>query len=305
MSRAGVSLVEVLVSIGVIGLLVALILPAVQASRESGRNMQCRNNLRQLGTAFHSYHSDYGVFPVELLPFRRILPYLEQAALAEDLEKQGTNNSLPRFGVRAYICPTDSWAQPEMGHTNYLVNEGSGFQAFGNNGVRLPFASPRRFTRAADILDGLSHTACLAERLVSRVGAAPSETDATPRWFLWFIPTAMTGASQLDAFAAACRSSRTTALPVLLPAFQWLETDQGYNHVLPPNVPGCHNGNPTQGVLYSPQYDAIPASSEHPGGVNLLLADGSVKFVSDVIDLKVWRAVASRAGGETLANELR
>ena len=299
--RSGISMIELLVVLAVISLLLALLFPAVQITRETARGIQCRSHLRQLGIAFQSYHSDYGVFPVELQPFVSLLPYVEQSALhkvIEDFTNSSGASANPVFGVVVYICPSDTRANASLGHTSYLINEGYGYQTFGENGMRLPRTYPIPYTRDRDITDGLSNTACLSERLVAFRNSTPAEIGTQPGRFSWFIATPRLGANQHDAFAKECLTQRTTALTGILYPFERLTTEHGYDHLLPPNSVGCLNATPMSSYHSLPT-STDPATSMHRGGVYVLYADGSVRFVSNVIDVAVWQGIGTRAGSET------
>lgn len=296
--RSGLSMIELMVVIAIIGLMLALLLPAIQFTRETARSMQCRSHLRQLGTAFQSYHSDYGVFPVEMRPFVSLLPFVDQNTLHEEIESfNSSSRGRPVFGVSVYICPSDGRASASVGNTSYLVNEGYGFQTYDKNGMRLPYTYPLRYTSSRDITDGLSNTALLAERLVAFRNALATEVTAEAARFSWFVASPMLGPNQHNAFASQCLTSRTNARAGVMYPFEWLEAEHGYDHLLPPNSVGCLNTTP--GVYVSFEDCTAPTSSMHRGGVNVLYADGSVHFISNVIDTKAWQRIGTRAGGET------
>ena len=183
---AAFTLVELLVVIAIIGILVALLLPAVQAAREAARRTQCTNNLKQIGLALHNYESTYRVFPPSLtLPASRIgdswsaqariLPFLEQAVLEEEIDFAQNYDAFPTvktFRVPTYLCPseinnrvrTDAAGVPIHYPLNYGVNMGTWFvyDANSNRGGEGAFV-PNGFRSMADFLDGTSNTLCMAE----------------------------------------------------------------------------------------------------------------------------------------------
>ena len=169
--RQGFTITELLVSISILGLLAALISPAVQTSRESARRMQCTNNLRQFGLALASVAESQGAFPTSQHPesaYRRMLPALEQAALYAELHVYDTtpDTSLPKLNVSQFVCPDDSLHPTGLGNTNYYFNDGTLFRVTlpSGNGFRKRSVHD---TKPADISDGLSNTAAMSERLVS------------------------------------------------------------------------------------------------------------------------------------------
>lgn len=286
--RSGFTVIETLVSIAILGVLVALLVPAVQMSRESARRLECQSHLHQVGLAVHNYQDSFGVFPTELLPFRQLLPFVDGEASQT-------------MGRAVYLCPSDSEADVSRGHVSYLLNEGWGFQEFGRNGIRLDQPVPWnvRFTKPRDIADGTSNTVFCAERLI--MGLNRQGTSSEER-YLWYVPSGSPEFHQIDTFLADCRHYRTTPLPVSYGSVEWMnEGAYGYNHLDTPNAIGCWNSAPpaTGAPVVRFEVCSIPASSEHPGGINILLADGASRFISESIDLRVWRAASTRAGGES------
>ena len=301
-SRRGITLVEVLVIVGILALLAAILLPAVQAAREAGRRAQCLSNLHQIGIAVQEYIDANGIFPPSTCE-SAILPQLDLLSVYRQINYSArwtdTTNATAR-GVRVavYHCPSDAVAWRSQG-TNYAGNFGSGVQAFGYNGVIRPLhglylageeASDTYVISPASVTDGLSSTALAAEIL------SATEEPRDARRAIWNVPIPLTLPSQLDAFANECDA---VFGPVPWPSQRgasWLAPDlseTGYNHILVPNRKSCMNGDVQRG--------AYTANSLHPGGVNLLRADGHAGFVSDNIERIIWRAIGSRNGREALA----
>lgn len=310
----GITIIEVLVSCGIVGLLVALLAPACQWARERSRLIQCRSNMKQLGLAIHSYESVFGYLPVERLPHRRILPYLGNSSLYQALEvftdggwSDSTRSPVtpwPSAALAVFVCPSDPQSSPRFGHSSFMLNEGSGVQQYGANGMRMERASPGYWTRFADISDGLTATAFMAEHLAERRPADASEAHSDLLRYYWYIPVPLRGSRELDAFADACLSVRTTPTPPMWVAVgSWLEYPAGYNHVLPPNTTPCGNGTAVDAWVQS-NFASVPASSKHSGGVNVLFADGSVRFVAGSVDRRAWRSAGSRNGADVSMSAL-
>ena len=319
----GFTVIELLVVCAVVGLLAALILPAVQASREAARAASCRNNLKQIGLALHNHASATGRFPAGMphwddgLAFPRsyysphvlLLPYLGAGPLAADCDatERRVNRRFAPFSrwqqvtVSTFLCPTDGAGA--AGGVNYRVNVGadvyydrSGSFQPGEDGSFGPFALflPRG---PADVRDGLSQTAGASEKL--RGAGGPFDR----RRSVWY-----TGLLDITGDIPPGSMLRTLcenapAEPVAYEAHaggSWVQPGllhTWYNHAAGPNPahPDCDlfggsSALPTGGV-YS-------ATSGHPGGVNLLLLDGAVRFVADSVDPAAWRALATRAGGD-------
>lgn len=321
--RSAFTLVELLVVIAIIGILVALLLPAVQAAREAARRMKCQNSLKQLGLAMHNHESALGFFPAgyeqrvspnyPAIPafrwrwsaFAQLTPYLEQTAIynACDLENplyDQNGNVLNSSGnqlaaqqqVPILLCPSDPMStkkpDPSFGPTNYVFNCGSGR----NGGPRtLPDADGVFFkdmkVRIADILDGTSNTAMISETLIGRGGASltvqPSDKPSRERVYAWIGSQGLMAASKCAA-STDYRNDRNT---------RWIDGDAYetlYDHGYTPNSVNVD--------CISTSANWKGARSKHPGGVNLLRCDGSVKFVAETIDATMWGNLATRAGGD-------
>lgn len=298
----GFTLVELLVVIAIIGVLVALLLPAVQAAREAGRRAQCVSNMKQLGLAMHNYHDVHGALP----PGRwggvggkvwsqngPLLPYMEQQNIYDNVNfsvlwSDPPNVAALAMTVKILLCPSDPTASgpPGWAATNYQGNEGN--HPTNQTGV-FCHASSTPSMRFADMVDGLSQTAAFSERLKGDW----SNSIVTVRSDIFRPGGSPTTA---DAAMAACRAMNPTNL-----SFQFgsnggapflagtADNFTGYFHVSPPNDPSCH---------FPPGSQARTAGSAHRGGVNLLKCDGSVSFVPNTVDLRIWRAYGSRADGD-------
>jgi prepilin-type N-terminal cleavage/methylation domain-containing protein/prepilin-type processing-associated H-X9-DG protein len=337
--RRAFTLVELLVVIAIIGILVSLLLPAVQAAREASRRVQCTNNLKQFTIALHLYHDAIKFFPPGKGPpyagaagYARwsahafILPYMEQEALGNSLNFSyapatpgmgGVINFMPAYAnpmgfnvnpsktqVSGFLCPSDigvtDGAWP--GQNNYAGNQGGYLcdrndQAnaptdiepnVGNKGM-LYFLSK---VNMASVLDGSSNTMFVSEHLRG-MGTPNRRRD------LFVIPNQ----TSIDATYTTCNAiDPNTATPLTSKwGYSWVMGENCctlYNHTAPPNYNSCA-GTPFPGTMTNMAMQ-VPPSSSHPGGVNASMVDGSVKFVTNVIDLIVWRAIGTRDGGESL-----
>lgn len=299
-------MLEVLVVIAILILLAALLLPAVQQARESGRRIICQNHLRQMGVALANVAERDGAFPTSGRPdsgYWRLLPELDaetlHAALTTDQEPQS-------FHVSVVICPDDPIADVNMryGEVSYFFNEGTQFRLYPpTNGFRK---SSREDTRPEEITDGLSQTVAMSERLVRpQVNPLPpiEQMEQETRRYFWWTETRYSGTGEEALAIEECRFHRTSVFPQFagLNSVNYHST-RGYDHMLPPNHAACYNG--PEDFSVETDLFLVPASSLHPGGVNSLKADGSVHFVAETIDAGVWQALGTRNGVESFEDPL-
>jgi len=313
-NRRGITLVELLVVIAVIGALFGLMLPAVLSAREAARRSQCVGNLKQIGLAIANYESTLATYPfgvgggggvlAGLLPRwsaqTQILPYLGQSAIYNSLnfafvpwghfpELSPPNHTALSTIVGAYLCPSDA-AQAVTGTglapNNYRacagtlpINLTSKANPTGRNNGPFWFQSTVRFR---DLRDGASQTAVFSERCVGIAGQEDVKSD-------YFISTLA-----LDSCGPQLRHSN----PLEMGGGRWADGSlyyTRYNHVNPPNGASCNLGvTDFEGEV------AVTASSRHAGGVNLLTADGSVRFAKETIDRSVWRGLGTISGNEVV-----
>ncbi len=303
------TLVELLVVIAIIGILVALLLPAIQAAREAARRSECANNLKQFGVALHNYHSSYKRFPPgsvrtwnvadppgswgtsQISWIARVLPYCEQEVIAEDIDwerwpgSSGTENTEVRaIDLGLCRCPSDRNITPTTGYgpTNYVVcigntdNSGNDNAVFGINS----------FTPIADILDGTSTTLAVSECKINDPWAKRYQGD-TGGYAACQAGTAPPIGSNVN-IGSQCRG------------FSWFFAQRNcswtFSTLFGPNDRlidnhECENWT-TTGVF--------AARSRHPGGVNVAMADGSTRFVAESINYITWQALGSRDGHEVV-----
>ncbi len=285
--RRGVTLIEVLVAIGVIGLLAALLFPAIQSSRESARKVQCLNHLKQLTLACNNYTSTYGCYPGgQLSAFVSILPELDQKTLFAKLQNLDDSFNVPpeinnaRPAVLA--CPSDNVATGYRVTTSYNWNRGwdgpppQPFYAGDSTGVILP--GRKGIIREADVTDGLSNTGLLAEALpvLNGIGGRQIWRDADEYAY-----------HPVEILEGRCRNA-TRVEQYLVRSAPWTSGIYGhstYDHAVAPNGKTC-------------SFVQTAGSAHSMPGTHLALCDGSVRFVSAMVNLKTWQALGTRSGND-------
>jgi prepilin-type N-terminal cleavage/methylation domain-containing protein/prepilin-type processing-associated H-X9-DG protein len=311
-SRPGFTLIELLVVIAIISVLIALLLPAVQSAREAARRAQCVNNLKQIGLAMHNYAESRGALPgadmvfnvTELSALTMVLPYLEQTSVYNSVNfgfnYQDPNNTTAMYMVvNGFVCPSDLGDPlPSLGgQTNYMANMGSNIVWQASIGPNVGMPPPNGVfygnsaTTFAAITDGLSNTTFYSERVL----ADGNNAIVSPIADVFFSPGFPTTP---DDAMQQCLAVNINDLNNQFPLFMgapWLCGQHIFLHVTPPNSRSCGFFIALRAVM--------PPSSHHPGGVNVLFGDGSVKFVKDSVNLQAWRALGTRAGGEVIGSD--
>jgi prepilin-type processing-associated H-X9-DG protein len=328
---AGFTLIEGLVVVSIIGLLVALTLPAVQAARESARRSQCANNLKQIGLALHGYEASNqsyplnwrkprvdpergGPFVIAARPYSaltRLLPYLDNQPLFASINFSvetfpthipGSAFPFPQnatafaTSVAGFLCPSDGVS---AGHDcNYRGNYGIGPHIYTStetydSGVGF-YTFPGVLGPAA-FPDGLSHTVAYSERIRgSGVSVAPS--PARDFGDLMVLPSCFD--RDADYALQCCRLASSKDFPHYRYAgTTWFFGDYGaaaYNHAQEPN------GRIPDAIATDPWLGIATARSFHNHGVNALMGDGSVRWVNDSIARSVWRALGTRNWDEVV-----
>ncbi len=321
--QAGFSLIELLVVIGIIGVLVALLIPAVQSSRAAASRTSCANNLRQLGVAAHNHESARGYFPSGsvAMPFpadpqhawtfyrwsalAELTPYLENTAVYNALDLtvplygsnfavRPENAEAVKVFVPEFICPADEPRRlaEDFAPTSYAACTGTGAGGGSPRDTDGVFFINSQ-TRVGQISDGTCKTALFSE---SNLGdPRPNNHDPQTEYKFSFL------APVSDALC-----NGTVQWNVSDPrGFSWANGEYRcalYNHHMTPNsrTPDCIGvqiGGTVQ-TRYTP-YGWRAARSRHAGGVNVLMADSSLQFVADEIDVELWRALSTVAGSET------
>jgi len=330
--RKGFTLIELLVVMAILSLLIALLLPAVQQAREAARRTQCRNHLKQIVLALHNYEYSYQCYPPgSIVSHReswsvqaRLLPFLEQvnaySRVRLDLEWSDPINlasGVQKLVIPVFSCPTDPHSDefcdegPFEGvvkPNNYGFNFGTWFvydprTGRGGDGCFFPNSS----VGPKSVTDGMSQTlACTEVRTfqsaflntVNPGSAVPTSPSVFSQW---------AGAAEFELGPALNDNNGHT---------EWCEgqvLDTGFTTVFTPNtkVSYLHSDGRAYDIDYNsreegtsltqPTYAAVTARSYHVGIVQAALLDGSVRSVSDAVNLQVWRALGTRAGSEIVS----
>jgi len=328
----GLTLVELLVVIAIVALLVALLLPAVQSARESARRLHCSNNLRQIGIGIAAFtelsqrlppavtrlHSPQtGIESNHASWIALILPYLDQRNLYDLIDFQvvhpypsdNINYEVMNVRVDAVRCASDPSPKPlaTMEPTSYVVNMGrqqSGLPEItstiyrpttGNNNLEAPFnivyinPSGIKFgvKPVASIRDGLSNTIFVSECVIG-----------------WPILFAGSDVGSYNQCTQGLLPSTAVPSETYFRGRSWFFAENnaswGFNTTVGPNnLLLARQGMDCLGFTY---IGYLPARSRHPGGVNVTTGDGAVHFVTDAVDLVVWQAYGTIAGGELVAS---
>jgi prepilin-type N-terminal cleavage/methylation domain-containing protein len=310
--RAGFTLIELLVVIAIIAILMAMLLPAVQAVREAARKAQCQDHLHNLVIAVHNYESSHRTFPPGTLGFpwvfsahAQLLPFVEQKGLQDLLNfsappltfgsfpEAAANEAAAKNQLDIFLCPSDmeSVAGGGFGAISYPACTGSGLVNNGSSTNADGVIFQRSKIRFADVTDGVSNTVVFGETVLGDGTAITMTAPATSTEKLRrVIELPMATATTPSACAGASSWSGQRGA-------KWINghyADTLYNHFYAPNSPtlDCNNGYHS-GALTA-------ARSMHPGGVQVGLGDGKVRFVSENLNLDTWRALATRGAGEVL-----
>jgi prepilin-type N-terminal cleavage/methylation domain-containing protein len=333
----GFTLIELLVVMAIVGILIALLLPAVQSAREAARRTQCKNNLKQLALAVQNYESLVGAYPPSTClnhttmetasseagswsALARILPLIEEGNLYQmiDLTRSyhDAANTLPdgtfirTKRIATFMCPSEVNDVPRLNDdgtrrfypSNYAFNMGVWFvfdAGTGEGGAGAMFPNSR-LTPAA-FTDGMSNTLCLAEvkGFTPYCREAPNAPAVAP-----------TQAAEVAALMPAGRISLGPDLQNRRGHTEWVDGRHyhtGFTTALTPNSPVLV---PIDGFTADADYDgrvsegerrvyaAVTARSFHTGLVHVALMDGSVRSISENIDIRTWRALSTRNGGE-------
>ena len=351
------TLVELLVVIAIIGILIALLLPAVQAAREAARRMQCTNNLKQLGLALHTYHDSYKSFPSKMSAkmngvwqsrdaegcdwsaLLHLLPFVEQSNKYQEISTDSVVYPRDRntrvFNVRltAFHCPSDGGGSTvEYMTTNYMVcmadimwdSEASSGDFF----QRSVFIR-KAWNGMPKVSDGLSNTVALGEAVMGTPSTVSNVKGGVQR--------GIANANQNPGIK--CSPAAVANGKILTSPYDFTDTSYTYNQANgnrrggrlhegsalctgfsttnPPNHPSCFS---KQGRIKTedPQWKwgVYPTTSNHTGGANIAMFDGSVHFITETIDYNggtelektagpspfgVWGSMGSPDGGESVS----
>ena len=320
--RPAFTLVELLVVIAIIGILVSLLLPAVQAAREAARRLQCSNNLKQLGLAVHSFESAYRKLPSSIRPsgltaapriagLTFLLPYIEQANAYNNYDQtknwsDSVNLPVTKIRVSTFNCPStpeperldgvpelSPWSATFVSTTDYSPTLGvdqrlvSAGLVDNLNGATLTGLLPKNGNpKLRDATDGLSNTVMYAESAgrpnVYRKGAR-----------FGALPTQRTNAGGWSRPASDFSLDGSTVDGVLSPG---------------PCPLNCTNGEEVGSVAFPHPYYGSEGTAEaysfHSGGANFVLGDGSVKYLAETISIREFARLITRGGGEVVTTDL-
>jgi prepilin-type N-terminal cleavage/methylation domain-containing protein len=342
--RSAFTLIELLVVIAIIAVLIALLVPAVQKVREAAARTQCQNNLKQLGVALHSHHDQKKIFPKlnegnggtrSTTPqgnegrnsgFMHLLPYLEQAPTYAILSAPGTYGGVQMYAYgpirstayppyqtsfNVFLCPSNPSPPSQIwsatwGARSYAASVGDSVTNNHSNQLNRGVFGLGG-TRIAQITDGTSNTLLLAERVFGSAGMPQSVKG----YFAHSVGGLATSPQNcMNTASNGNYISGTNVRTDRQVGVQWFDgypAFTGVTTILPPNAPSCASDQwgDTDGIF--------SASSFHTGGINILLGDASVRFISDGVNTGnltsaaptsgaspygVWGALGTMAGAE-------
>lgn len=319
--RHAFTVIELLVTLSIIGLLISLILPAVLRTTESARRLECATRLGQLAKGAATFESSHQSLPTSNFvvwspalpgmqsPWVPLLPFIDQASAFRDINLQESgagaypappgsrlNGKMFKLNIATFVCPSD---RTLPGGCNYRMCLGISPRGLQRQTLRgASYAIGRLGAKAplSNITDGLSQTVLYSEKIAGD-GDDASFSVVKDAFFAGFT----SAQTDPDGFVAHCQSSwPSSSAHFSFGGATWFFSGNAYtwfNNVLVPNskMPDCAVTSLNLAVA------ATTARSWHGGGVNAAFADGSCRFTSESIDIAVWRALGTRAGRETVS----
>ena len=332
--RRGFTLIELLVVIAIIGVLIALLLPAVQSAREAARRAQCVNNLKQIGLAVHNYESTWGSLPMGEMPGGMspqvaLLPFLEQNAISASFNynigqrwiwTQPATLTAGRSKISAYICPSEIYTEYasdvyQFWASNYAWNSGTWYplnqqwdglfgRSYGPNSdppTNTIGGLPNNVLTAATlarIRDGTSNTLLCAEVANGPLVTGASRTSVSD----CYQANSTSNSSTVQEAVGACNAINWQTGPIpwngswRYKGYSWVEGSIWRNWFNSIRTP-----NQTCCRAHDWWFIMKPSSSYHPGGANAVMADGSVHFFKESVSLPIWMALSTAKGGEVIS----
>ena len=336
-SRAAATVLELLIAVAVVGVLAAVLLPAVQASREAARATSCRNRLKALGLATAQYAEAFSAYPPGLLPTAgsstawdwrgfsaqvRVLPWLERDDLYRgfDLERWAhdgaANDRWAAQPIVALRCPSErpvvvgedgSGNDPGCNYA-YCLGTSLGFE---HDGVEIPAADQTgmiamtRTTRPSDVTDGLTQTILASEQLIAGFEPGIGDRLAVRAMYRYAaatlpldFPASRATPNQVDQWASICDRVSGRGRHVGRQYHRGLPGQTLFNTLLGPNSRSSNCSNHCVALCEPDGAGLFAARSRHPGLVHSVFGDGAVRPVSDGIDRTVWQRLGDRNDGQ-------
>ncbi|SFJ26059.1 DUF1559 domain-containing protein [Planctomicrobium piriforme] len=326
--KHGFTLIELLVVIAIIAILIALLLPAVQQAREAARRSQCKNNLKQLGLAMHNYHDVFNLFPIAsgqtqlgagaggtsnpyyaFSAHVMMLPYLDLTGVYNQLDLNShmnvaPNNTVKNTKITAFYCPSDlRWSGAEAGN-NYVVSGGpSLWWRYNTLADQVGVFNINKPINVRDIIDGTSNTIAIAETTKGDNSGTASMSQDIGKVAFPTVNNVFWTQAQVNTYGASTTSTVTAGTAVHTHrGREWINGVLGqtvFNTLATPNWTSP-DGIECTGCGWYDSRGVIAPRSRHTGGTHATLADGSVRFISDNVDMPTWQNAGHISDGAIL-----